>query len=120
MTKTGGTVILAAACPEGAGSRRYEDWVSKFTSQEQVLTRFPQEGFRVGPHKAYQIARDAVQARVLLVSEMPPARIRRLLLDPAATLQEAVDNVIRSIPASARIGVMPKANSTIPTLLDIG
>ncbi len=120
VTKTGGTVILAAACPEGAGSRRYEHWVSKLASQEAVLTRFPREGFQVGPHKAYQIARDAVQVQVLLVSEMAPTKVRRLLLNPAATLQEAVDDVIRSIPASARIGVMPKANNTIPTLPNIG
>jgi nickel-dependent lactate racemase len=116
ITKNGGTIVLAAACPEGTGSRGYERWVTERRSQEEVLSRFAQEGFRVGPHKAFQIARDATRVRVLLVSQMPPDFVRRLLLTPVDSLQAAVDMAAASLPPSARIGVMPKANATIPLL----
>jgi nickel-dependent lactate racemase len=116
VTKPGGTVILVAACPEGTGSLGYERWVKERQSNEDVLAQFAQEGFRVGPHKAFQIARDATRVNVLLVSEMAPDFVRQLLLTPLVSLQDAVNTAVSSLPPSARIGVMPKANMTIPLL----
>lgn len=116
ITRPGGSVILAAACPEGSGSRGYEQWVSGCRSQADVLDRFAREGFRVGPHKAYQIARDAARVTLRLVSDMPPDLARALLLPLAADLQSAVDAALAPLPDSARIAVMPRANATIPLL----
>ncbi|KAA3658482.1 MAG: nickel-dependent lactate racemase [Chloroflexi bacterium] len=118
VTKPGGTVILVAACPEGTGSRGYERWVKERQSNEDVLAQFAQEGFRVGPHKAFQIARDATRVNVLLVSDMEPDFVRQLLLKPVMSLQDAVNTAVSKLPPSARIGVMPKANATIPLLKD--
>jgi nickel-dependent lactate racemase len=114
ITRDGGTIILAAACPEGTGSQGYERWVKARRSQADVLAQFVAEGFRVGPHKAFQIARDASRVNLLLVSEMESDFVRQLLLTPALSLQAAVDTAVASLPASARIGIMPKANATIP------
>jgi nickel-dependent lactate racemase len=116
VTKSGGAVILAAACPEGAGSLAYEQWVYGRASQEEVMSRFAAEGFRVGPHKAYQIARDASRVKVLLVSDMAPGLVKRLLLTPAAGLQDAVSATMPTLPPTARIGILPRANTTIPAL----
>lgn len=116
VTKLGGTVILVAACPEGTGSQGYEQWVKELQSNEEVLTRFTQEGFRVGPHKAFQIARDATRVNVLLVSEMATEFVRQLLLTPAEDLQDAVNRAVVTLPPNARIGIMPNANVTIPML----
>jgi len=116
VTRTGGTVILAAACPEGTGSRGYEQWVGERRSHADVLARFAEEGFRVGPHKAFQIARDAVRVHVALVSDMPPELVHRLLLTPAADLQTAVDRAVSDLPPTARIAIMPRANATIPLI----
>jgi len=118
VMKAGGTVILCAACPEGTGSDSYEQWITdeSMTSYEAVFERFGREGFHIGPHKAFQIARDAAKVRVLLISLMEPEFVRRLLLLPAADLQSAIDAVAASLPPDARIGIMPAANSTIPVL----
>ena len=70
VTRPGGTIILAAACPEGTGSPHYEDWMAGKTSYAEVIECFNLEGFRIGPHKAYQIARDASKVRFLFCSEM--------------------------------------------------
>ncbi len=116
VTRDGGAVILVAACPEGTGSASYERWMAGMTSVPAVLERFAREEFRLGPHKAYQIARDAARVRVLLVSEMPPEFVRALLLEPAPSLDQALAQVLPGLPASARIGVMPAANATVPVL----
>lgn len=115
ITREGGTAILVAACPEGTGSAGYEAWIAGMRDHHAVLERFAREPFRLGPHKAFQLARDAVRARLLLVSEMPPDFVRGLLLTPA-TLPEAVALALHDAPPGARIAVLPVANATIPTL----
>jgi nickel-dependent lactate racemase len=116
VTRDGGTVILVAACPEGTGSIAYENFVLGMTSHAEVLHRFSDEGFRIGAHKAYQIARDAARLHVMMISEMDADFVKQLLLTPAASLQDALD----TLPPHARIAVMPAANATIPVLKRIG
>jgi nickel-dependent lactate racemase len=114
ITHPGGTVILTAACPEGAGSLHYESWIQGKRSYAEVLQCFGTEGFRIGPHKAYQIARDASQLRLFFCSDMDPALARFLLLNPAGDLQAALEIALADLPAGERIGILPHASSTIP------
>jgi lactate racemase len=107
-------LLLAAACPEGAGSRSYEAWMQGVTSYARVFERFRQEGFRVGPHKAYQIARDASGVRLRLHSEMPPDFARFLLFDPLDDWQAAVDEAVAALAPGERIAILPRASATIP------
>ena len=116
VTREGGTIILVAACPEGTGSRSYEEWVTGMTSHEAVLERFKHEGFRIGPHKAFQIARDASPRRLLMVTEMPPDLCKKLLLTCCASLDAALAIALKDLPPAARIGIIPWANATIPVL----
>ena len=114
LTRPGGTIVLAAACPEGTGSEDYEAWVTRRRSQREVIRDFELQGFRVGPHKAFQIARDSIGRSVYLVSEIKNDLVRRLLLEPVNSLEEAVRRVRTSMRANAKVAVMPYANATIP------
>jgi nickel-dependent lactate racemase len=114
VTRPGGTVILAAACPEGTGSPHYEAWMQGKTSYAEVVAQFNAEGFRIGPHKAYQIARDASRVRLLFCSEMDESLSRALLLNPVGDLQSALDLALADLTPGERIGVLPHASSTIP------
>ena len=123
VTKDGGTIVLIAACPEGTGSHSYERWMEGMTSHQAVFERFRREGFRIGPHKAYQIARDAARVRVLFVTQMPSDLVRRLLLTPVSSPNEAValvsDNLALGGPdpnRDPRVGLVSWANATIPVL----
>lgn len=110
----GAVLILAAACPQGSGSPHYEAWMRGKTSYAQVIDRFASEGFRVGPHKAFLIARDASQVRLRTVTDLDPALAETLLLNPAADLQSALDEALADLPPDALIGILPHASSTIP------
>ncbi len=114
VTLPGGTIILTAACPEGSGSSHYEDWVLDKRSFAEVIEQFRVEGFRLGPHKAYQIARDASQIRLMLRSDLDENLARALLLNPVKDLQTAVDVALADLQPGERVGVMPHAASTIP------
>ena len=117
VTREGGTIILVAACEDGVGSEGYASYMARgFPSHEAVMAQFVQEPFRIGPHKAYIFGRDAVTLDgIWVVSEIEPAQVRQLLLT-SATLREALHAVTAPLPASARVGVMPYANATIPNL----
>ncbi len=126
--RPGGTVILAAACPEGTGSAAYEAFMADpaMTSHEAVLARYQREGYRLGPHKAWQIARDASRVRLRFVTDMAPDFARRLLLNPVAErpdmtaqeqLTQAVADALIALPPAGHVGIMPWANATIPLLM---
>jgi nickel-dependent lactate racemase len=118
LTRTGGTVILVAACAEGIGSPTFEKFMSDgaVSSMEEVLERFGREEFKIGKHKAYLVARDAVRVQVRLVSEMPAETVRRLLLTPAESLQGAIDAALANLPPEARIAIMPAAGAVVPVV----
>jgi nickel-dependent lactate racemase len=117
VTREGGTIILVAACEDGVGSEGYAAYMARgFPSHEAVMAQFVQEPFRIGPHKAYIFARDAVTLDTIwVVSNIEPAQVRRLLLTPG-TIRAALDAVVAPLPATARVGIMPYANATIPHL----
>lgn len=121
VTKTGGSLILCAACPQGSGSADYESWMAQpgMRSHGDVLEIFEREGFRLGAHKAFQVSRDAARLRAALVSELDDEFLRRLLLHPQPDLQTAIDRALELLPSDARIGVMPYANATMPVIQSV-
>ena len=114
VTLPGGTIMLTAACPEGSGSLHYEEWALGKRSFAEVLEQFRVEGFRIGPHKAFQIARDASQIHLMLYSDLDENLARALLLNPVKDVQTAVDGALADLQPGERVGVMPHAASTIP------
>lgn len=117
LARPGGCILLVAACPEGSGSASYEAYMAGISSHQEVLSRFKQDGFRVGPHKSFQIASIATRFDVVLVSNIPDATLARLLLASATSVQEAVDRVIKNRKDGMRIAVLPHATSTIPIIV---
>jgi nickel-dependent lactate racemase len=79
--------------------------------------KFQKDGFRVGPHKSFQIARLATQFNIILVTEMAPEKVASLLLASASSPQAAVDQVLAQLPRHPRIAVLPHATSTIPIIV---
>ena len=116
IARPGGTIILTASCAEGAGSRHYEEWVSGKSSRAEVIDAFRSEGFRIGPHKAFQLARDTERTRLIFCSDMSDQLARRLLLEPGKDFQSAVDVALTDLAPTEHVAVMPHAASTVPYL----
>ncbi len=114
VARPGARLLLAAACPEGTGSRAYETWMQGKTSYAQIFEAFAREGFQIGRHKAYQLARDGSQVRLRLLSEMPPDFARFLLFDPIDNWQAAVDAAAAELPPGEPVAILPRASATIP------
>lgn len=116
LTRDGGVVILVGACPEGSGSQGFEELMTSAASPAVVLKKFDRVNFRVGPHKAFQFARELVRIRVILVSELPAELVRRLFLIPAGTPVQALDAAFELLPANPTIAILPRAINTIPLI----
>ncbi len=116
IARDGGTVILVAACPEGIGSQAYERYITGMESHQEVLQRFASQGFQVGPHKAFQVARIASRVNVLVISEMADETVEKLLLTPVKEPQAAVEKAIAAVPEGGKIAILPYSVNTVPLL----
>jgi len=119
LTRDGGCVILAAECAEGEGSQAYTSWMDGMRNFSDVMDRFAREGFQVGPHKAFQVARIGSRVRIILVSEIPSARVEKLLLHTADSVGNAIFEELKHLEPGCRIAILPRAVSTIPSIAQI-
>ena len=115
ITRKDGAVILAAACPQGSGSDTFDAAIESKPSISDVIERTRREGFQLGAHKAFQIARDAAHCNLYLVSELDPAKVTACLLNPASSI-EAAWQALPHKSSNMRVALMPHASTTIPLL----
>ena len=119
LVRPGGSVILVAECREGAGDDLYEAWMAAAKTPQDIVTRFEQEGFRMGAHKAFLFARSMLKAHTYLVATgVAPDQARKLHLIPAPTIEDALAAALQATDSPPRIGIMPRASSTIPRIIE--
>ncbi|HWQ03911.1 MAG TPA: nickel-dependent lactate racemase [Longilinea sp.] len=116
LTRDGGVVILVGACPEGSGSKGFESLMGGSSSPADVLQKFDRVNFQVGPHKAFQFARELVRIHVILLSKMPADIVRKLLLIPARSPADAIQLSMDILSNIARTAILPRAINTIPLI----
>jgi nickel-dependent lactate racemase len=116
ICKDNGVVILVASCPEGSGSRAYEEFMTQTSSVQEALEQFKLREFKVGPHKAFQFARELVRIKVILVSNMDSNLVRKLHLIPAVNINDAIQKANDLVPGESRYAILPHATNTIPQL----
>lgn len=115
ITHDGGWVILTAACPEGSGSGSYEEYITGTKSHRSILEQFTAGFFQVGPHKAFQLARDAVRVNIVLVSDIPPEKVKQWRLTPSQPqlLQQLINWIAVRLPSNARVAILPASTRTM-------
>jgi nickel-dependent lactate racemase len=115
ITRDGGWVVLLASCPEGSGSPAYEKLVTSSDSHQVIIKKFEEGYFAVGPHKAFQIAREAVRVNIVLVSNLQPQDVKRWMLTPSSPelLTPLIHWITDRLPQNTRIAVMPAATRTM-------
>jgi nickel-dependent lactate racemase len=114
ITKDGGDVYLLAGCREGAGNSSFENFLKDAPSPTKVMKRFGKMGFKVGPHKAYQIAKIAARVNIHLLSMLQPELAKKCMFTPFTI--EDLDIVLSSFENTKLLAIMPHAVVTIPKL----
>ncbi len=90
--KPGGQLILLAQCRDGVGSALYEEWAGKYTDLNSLESAL-KANFVLGGHKAYKVAKLLQKGKVHLVSDFDPDTARHFGFVPAASLEQAVEDV---------------------------
>lgn len=84
---SGGTVILAAACPEGLGDEEFRQGI--LAGSEAELAASLLSDYRVYGQTALAWRRKLSECRLILVSGLEPDLVRKTGAEPAASLAEA-------------------------------
>jgi len=115
ITRDGGWVVLLAACPEGSGSKAYEAYITEAKSHQAILDHFQSGFFKVGPHKAFLIAQEAVRLNIVLVSDLPPQTVKHWKLTPSKPdlTSELIAWIAAKLPPDARLAILPAATRTM-------
>ena len=111
--KKGGTIILIGACPEGLGSKKFEQWLTSAPTAHSMVERIGKE-FELGGHKAAAIGMVLENADIDFVSEMDPEFVRSIFLTPRKSAQEAFDIALARYGKDATVIAMPFGGATLP------
>jgi hypothetical protein len=109
--KKNGHILLLAASTQGVGDDVYFDYVSQFTSPQEVLADFKKQGFRMGAHKAYLFGRTLNDFDVAVSSELDASVLQTCHLR-AADPNKVIGEWVERLEGKPRVGIIPNANTT--------
>ena len=111
--RDGGTIILMGACPEGLGSKKFEEWLTTAPTAHSMVEKIGRQ-FELGGHKAAAIGMVLDRAQIDLVSEMDDDFVRGIFLNPQPTAQAAFDAAMEKYGKDASVIAMPYGGATLP------
>lgn len=89
----GGAIVLLAECRDGLGRADFLKWFAEKNSQ--ALAARLRESYEVNGQTAWSLLTKAERYRIYLVSELPDEEVRRMRMNPAHSLNDALDQVSR-------------------------
>jgi len=107
--KLGGTIILLAECAEGYGEDIFEKWIEEANTPDDIITRLKNK-FILGGHKAYSIAKLTKEVEVILISSLPPDKVRKLFFIPMKNVSQAINYVKDKYGEDFQAHVLPSRN----------
>ena len=113
--RDGGVIVWLAAAGEGLGEATFEKWMLGHEKSRDMIDHINRE-FELGGHKAAAIAMVLEKCRILFVSSLDADFVRKIHLEPFATLDEAMEEAFRAMGKDAKVLAMPYGGSTLPVL----
>jgi len=111
--KLGGTIILLAECLEGYGEPTFEKWVEEANTPDDIIKRLKKK-FVLGGHKAYAIAKLTNEVEVILISSLPPEKVRKLFFIPMENISQALNYVKDKYGENFQAYILPSGNTIVP------
>jgi len=113
--REGGTIILLAACRDGFGHPHFYPWFDY-----QDLDRFEEAlraNYQINGQTAHSLLSKARRFRVLLVSGFEAKTCRRMGMEKAADLQQAIEMALSPLSAQPKTLVIPDGGSVLPRVV---
>ena len=116
IVKQGGTIIMAAGLSEGLGSAEFQRLMADNPDLKQFKQRIlGKDYFVMDQWQLEELAKVVERCRVKVVSDgVSPLSLRRCFVEPAATVEQAVQDSLAQYGPSAKIAVIPKGPYVLP------
>ncbi len=120
VVRPGGTYIVPAACPEGAGEgageQRFYQALKEAQSMPALVERLRREGYPPGEQRAFIVAKVLCEAQIVIVGATCPEVVREVKMIPAATMEEALAWVQEHQGRELDVLIVPHALLTLPVV----
>ncbi len=117
IVREGGTIILAAACEGGIGNTEFSEIVRRFPTAEAFMEGIHGDFFMVNQWQVEELAMVLRKAKVRVVTGgVPASELGRYYVNPAPSVESAVDEALREYGRDATIAVMPEGPYVLASL----
>ena len=106
----GGHIVLVAECADGLGRADFLKWFD--AADSRALEARLREAYEVNGQTAWSLLTKAERFRVQLVSNLPEEEVRRMRMEPARTLEEALTRIDADEPGY----VLPRGAAFMPVV----
>jgi nickel-dependent lactate racemase len=116
IVKQGGTIVMAASLSEGLGSAEFQ----RLMAENPDLNLFKQRilgkaYFVMDQWQLEELAKVVERCRVKVVSDgVSPEKLRGCFVEPATTVEQAVEDSLAEYGPAAKIAVIPKGPYVLP------
>jgi len=111
--RPGGVIVLVAEFAEGTGGAdKFRRWFEM--PDQQSVERAMRRDFDTVGQVAWDMHQFAKTIRIIAVTAMSEPETRMLLMEPAPTIEEALDRTFRHLGPEAKGYVMPQGFFTVP------
>jgi nickel-dependent lactate racemase len=118
VVRSGGVIVIPAACPEGAGQgageQRFLAAMSGPGGPPAVIERARRDGIRPGEQRAYVMALVLQDVEVIVAGIEDPSVALKAGCIPAASLEEALRLSASRVGETADVLIVPHALTTLP------
>jgi nickel-dependent lactate racemase len=115
FVKRGGIIIHLAECPNGLGTSIFSDWMTSFSSPNDVINRIQREGYRGDIDHCYLLAKIIRKSKVIVVSpQLQIHEIKQSFLTTTVSPAEALNIALKKKGLTATIAALPFAQRLIP------
>ncbi|MBW2059464.1 MAG: nickel-dependent lactate racemase [Deltaproteobacteria bacterium] len=114
VVRDGGVMMLLAECRDGFGPEELLEW---FDGEDLVETRARLEKeFSIPGYVALCLKKTAERIRIVLVSSLAHASVRRAAMIPASTPDEGLQEARKYLPSRFSTWIFPQGGSHVPVL----
>lgn len=116
--KEGGSIILAARCAEGLGSREFADALLNYADIEAFVGRLYEPGFFIPDQwEVQELAKARRKAQILCYSEgIDSETLARCFVEPVPSVEAGVRQALARHGSHARLAVIPKGPYVVPVV----
>jgi nickel-dependent lactate racemase len=116
--RSGGTIIVEARCPEGAGQglgeQRFFETLSTANDLDQLLSYFRLNGCRAGEQRAFMLAQVLLKHEVIIVGSECPEVVEACHMIAVDSIDAAIDRIKNRIGEQASVLYLPHPLITLP------